>query len=86
MKKGVTNNFCIRLYRRKSAIIKSVKCTGQLINCAKKKYFMIDQQIARLFCTAVNVFQTHLLFFATQIINPFLMSKISVNHDKELGF
>ena len=43
----------------------------------KKRYFIIDQQIARLFCTIVNVFH------ATKIINSFLNSRISGNQYKE---
>ena len=33
----------------------------------------------------MNVFQTPLPFYATQIINPFLNSRISANHDKVEG-
>jgi hypothetical protein len=38
------------------------------------------------FETIVNVFQTPLHLYATQIISPFLNSKISANNDKSLGF
>ena len=51
-----------------------------------KIYFIIDQQRAKHFCNTVNVFQTPLPFFATQIVNTFLNSRISANHNKGLGF
>ena len=42
---------------------------------------LLDQQIARYF---VNIFQTPLPFYATQIINPFLNTRISANQDKKM--
>ena len=47
-----------------------------------KRYFIIDQQISGILCTTVNVFQTHLPFYASKISKPFLTSRISANHDK----
>ena len=48
----------------------------------KKGYFIIDQQIARQF---MQYSLSNLPFFyATQIINSFLNSRISANHDNEL--
>ena len=35
-------------------------------------------------CNSENVIQTNLPFFGTQIINPFLNSMMSDNHDKEV--
>ena len=37
-------------------------------------------------CTTLNVFIAPLPFYATQIISPFLTSRISANHDKGLVF
>ena len=45
-----------------------------------KRDFIIDQQRAKHFCNTVNVVQTPLPFYATQIINNFFNSRISVNH------
>ena len=56
-----------------------------LLICRNKRYFIIDQQIARHFCNTVEVFQTPLSFYIIQIINPFLNLRISANHDKEQG-
>ena len=55
----------------------------KIVAC-NKRYSIIDQQIAHIFCTTVNVGTTRLPFYATQIINPFLKSRISANHDKEM--
>ena len=49
-----------------------------------KRYFIIDQQLARQFVQYSECL--YLLFYATPIINPFLTSKISANHNKGLGF
>ena len=43
------------------------------------KFFSRDTDSAA-FC-AMNDFQTPLSIYATQIINPFLSSRISTNHD-----
>ena len=47
----------------------------------KQKIFTLDQQIARHF-----FFTNPLPFYATQIINHFLNSRSSANHDKGLEF
>ena len=39
-----------------------------------------------IFYNAVNVFKTPLPFYGTQIIDPFLKSRISANHEKGLEF
>ena len=44
-----------------------------------KRYHRIDQHLERHFTTL-------LLFYTTQIINPFLTLRLSANHDKGLGF
>ena len=54
-------------------------------NCLKR-YFTIDQRIARHFVASLNVFNNPLPFYATQIIGPFLTSMILANHDKGFGF
>ena len=49
----------------------------------------ISQQINKqrgILCTTVKAFTTLISFYVTQIINSFLTSRISVNHDKGLGF
>ena len=51
--------------------------------CAKKKRFYNRETIE--LCNTSNVFHTPLSFYATQIINPFLNSRISANHDKVDG-
>ena len=51
-----------------------------------KRYFMIDQQIARHFVHYSEYIYHPLPFYTTKIINPFLNSRISANHDKGLGF
>ena len=48
----------------------------------QKRDFVIEKQIARHLCNTMNVFQTTLPFYATQMINPFLNLRISANHDK----
>ena len=48
--------------------------------CFDKGYFIIDQQIARYFCTKMNVFSTG------GLINPLPTSMILANHDKGLIF
>ena len=55
------------------------------IKCPVKRYFIVDQQIARHFvhyseCT------NPLPFYLTQMINPFLILRTLANHDKGLGF
>ena len=39
-----------------------------------------------ILCNTVNIFQTPLSFYATKLVNPFLSSRISANHDKGQGF
>ena len=52
-----------------------------------KRYFIIDQQIARhLVSYSICLYQPPLPFYVTQIINPFLASTMSANHDKGLEF
>ena len=51
----------------------------------REKYFMIDQQIAPFYALQWMSLTT-LTFYATQIISPFLTSRISANHNKGLGF
>ena len=51
-----------------------------------KRYFIIDQQIALHFENYSERLLHPLPFDATQITNPFLTSRISANHHKELGF
>ena len=55
-------------------------------NIRKKRYFTIDQQIARQFVHYRECFYHNLSFYATQIINPFLTLRLSDNHDKGMGF
>ena len=43
---------------------------------------MIDQQKARNFVHYSECLSNPLPFYATQIINPFLTSRISANHNK----
>ena len=52
------------------------------ILCNVKRYFIIDQQIARHFVHYIEYPYDPLPFYATQIINPVLTSRISTNHDK----
>ena len=52
-----------------------------------KRYFIIDQQLARQFVEYSECLYNHpppLPFYATPIINPFLTSKISAKYDKGL--
>ena len=51
-----------------------------------KRYFLIDQQIARHFVHYSECLYHPLIYYATQIINPFLTLRILANHDKGLGF
>ena len=53
---------------------------------ANKRYSIIDQQIAWHFVDYSECLSNPLPFFETQIINPFLNSRITVNHEKGLGF
>jgi hypothetical protein len=54
---------------------------------ANKRYSIIDQQIAWHFVDyTVNDFKFPLSFSVTQIINTFLNSRNSANHEKWLGF
>ena len=55
------------------------------MDCAKR-YFMIDKQIAPHFVHYGEYSYYHLSFYATQMINPFLTSRIWANPDKGLGF
>ena len=49
----------------------------------RKKDFLIEKQIARTaICAISECLSSHLIFYATHIINPFLNSRISANHDK----
>ena len=50
-----------------------------------KRYFIIDQQIVRNFVHFSECSYHLLPFYTTQMINPFLTSRISANHDKGLG-
>ena len=47
-----------------------------------KRDFIIKKQIARHFVQYSDVFQTPLTLYVTQMVNPFLIPRISVNHDK----
>ena len=49
-----------------------------------KRYFILDQQIAWHFVHWMSL-QTP-FSYVTQIINPFLTSRLSANHDTGLGF
>ena len=52
-----------------------------------KRYVMIDQQIAWHFVHYSECLSNSLShIYATQIINPFLNSRISTNEDKWVGF
>ena len=51
-------------------------------NGYNKRYSIIDQQIARYFVHYSEYFSSPLPFYAIQIINPFLNSRISAIHDK----
>ena len=51
-----------------------------------KRYFRKDQQLARPFVHYSECLHHPLPFNATQIINPFLTSRISTNHEKGKGF
>ena len=48
-----------------------------------KIYFIIDQQIARHFVQFSECLSSPIHSYATQIIKPFLSSRILANHDKE---
>ena len=48
---------------------------------SRKRYFLIDKQIARQFVYYSEIL-SNLPFYATQIINHFLNSRISANLDK----
>ena len=52
----------------------------------EKLYFIIDQQIVRHFVQYCECLSNLLLYYATQIINPFLNSRISANPEKGQGF
>ena len=48
------------------------KCSANcLYNCEHKRYFVIDQQIARDFVHYIECFPIPLPFYATEIINLF---------------
>ena len=51
-----------------------------------KREFIIEKKKAAILCNTVNVVQTPLPFYATQIIKLFLNSRISANHDNGGGF
>ena len=51
-----------------------------------KRYFIIDQQIARHFVHYSECLSNLTSFYTIQLINPFLISRITANHDKGLGF
>ena len=51
-----------------------------------KRYFIINQQIARHFVQYSECLYHPLPFYVTPIINSFLTSGITANHDKGLGF
>ena len=61
-------------------------CANCLYNCEHKRYFIIDQQIAEHFVHYSKYLSKPLPFYATEMINPFFNSRISANHNKELGF
>ena len=46
-----------------------------------KRYFIIDQQKSGILCNS-ECLSNPLPFYANQITNPFLNSRISANHDK----
>ena len=74
-----------RMFSEEQSTNKSWACWNSSLEI-DKRYFMIDQQIAQHFVHYSKCLYHPLLFFATQIIIPFLNSKISANHDKWLGF
>ena len=71
---------------------KNSKCCQNSLKWIKTKlyisqrYFLIDQQIAQYFAQYSEVLTTPIPFYANQIINPFLTSRVSANHDKRLVF
>ena len=52
-----------------------------LVTPNTKKDLMIDKKWRGILCNIANVYQPPLLFYATQIINPFLNSIILANQD-----
>ena len=52
--------------------------------CLNKRYFIIDQQIECHYGKCL--YNPPSLKYASQIVNPFLTSRISAYHDKGLGF
>ena len=55
-----------------------------IIYTANKRYFIIDQQIARHFLDSSECLYQPLPVYVNQIIYPFLTSRISANHGFEL--
>ena len=49
---------------------------------AYKRDLTVEKQVARYLCNMPCVFHTPLPFYATQIINIILNTRISTNHDK----
>ena len=67
--------------------MKSNPCLmGLQILSSAKRYFIIDQQIARHFVLYSECLYHPLSFYGNQIITLFLTSTILAKHDKGLGF
>ena len=59
------------------------ECQWLYYNYSLKRYFIIDLKIAQYFVQCSESLSNPFPFYATQIINPFLIARISANHDKE---
>ena len=57
-----------------------------IVNGCTKRYFIIDQQIARHSVHYSECLYHPLPIYATQMIKHFLTSRISTNHDKGFEF
>ena len=60
-----------------------IMLTGVDKGC-RKRYFKIDQHLARHFVYYVGYLSSHPPFQCSQIITPFLKSMISINQEKGL--
>ena len=67
------------------ALHSSMYCTYS-VHCTMKRYFKIDQHLARYFVYNVECLSSHPPFLCSQIITPLLTSMISTNQEKGLEF
>ena len=71
---------------RKNYVHAYINTNAKVVNGEEKRYFKIDQHLVRHFVNYVECLSSTPSFLCSQIIIPFLNSRIPANHNKGFGF